>query len=282
MSFLDRIRACNTADLAPYRPFVVDGHEVGLVKLELLERLRAFPETFAFEDGALRLANEIEDPTERTRAVETVLLNLRDDGLIPHWRDEPYPVTTGFGQKAVFTIERAAAAMFGVRAFGVHLNGFVRDGKDFAMWIGRRAKDRPVCPGKLDQIVAGGQPAGLSLEENLVKECGEEADISPALAAMSVPVGAVSYVMERPEGLRRDVLFNFDLELPADFVPRNTDGELDGFELWPMDQLVETVERTDDFKFNCSLVIIDFLIRHGIIPPDHPDYLDIQKGLRAF
>ena len=39
------------------------------------------------------------------------------------------------------------------------------------------------------------------------------------------------------------------------------------------------VDNGDDFKFNCHLVIIDFLIRHGLIGPDHPDYLDLISGL---
>ena len=40
-----------------------------------------------------------------------------------------------------------------------------------------------------------------------------------------------------------------------------------------------TVDASDDFKFNCNLVIIDF-IRHGILPPEHPDYENILRGLR--
>lgn len=38
---------------------------------------------------------------------------------------------------------------------------------------------------------------------------------------------------------------------------------------------------TDDFKFNVNLVIIDFLIRHGLLrPDDEPDYVAIVHGLR--
>ena len=40
-----------------------------------------------------------------------------------------------------------------------------------------------------------------------------------------------------------------------------------------------TVEQTDAFKFNCSLVVIDFLIRHGHLAADHPDYEAIVLGL---
>ena len=74
-------------------------------------------------------------------------------------------------------------------------------------------------------------------------------------------------------------MFVFDLELPEDFVPRNTDGEVDEFELWPIQKVLETVEHTRRYKPNCNLVIIDFLIRHGLISPDHPDFAAIKSGL---
>jgi len=40
------------------------------------------------------------------------------------------------------------------------------------------------------------------------------------------------------------------------------------------------VRDTDDFKFNVNLVIIDFALRHGLVAPDDPDYLDLVTGLR--
>jgi hypothetical protein len=48
----------------------------------------------------------------------------------------------------------------------------------------------------------------------------------------------------------------------------------------PVDELMDIVGRTDEFKFNCNLVLIDFFIRHGRLTPDHPDYVEIVRGLR--
>ena len=42
----------------------------------------------------------------------------------------------------------------------------------------------------------------------------------------------------------------------------------------------EIVRDTDEFKPNCNLIVIDFLVRHGRIDPDGPDYLAIVEGLR--
>ncbi|MEQ8195741.1 MAG: DUF4743 domain-containing protein, partial [Rhodospirillales bacterium] len=144
-----------------------------------------------------------------------------------------------------------------------------------------RAHGKPIEPGKLDQLVAGGQPANLSVADNLVKECEEEAQIPAVLAAQAKPVSAITYRMERPEGLRCDVLYVYDLMLEPEFEPVNADGEVHAFYLWPIDKVAGIVRETDDFKFNCSLVVIDFLIRHGYLTPDHPEYVDCVLGLRA-
>ena len=63
------------------------------------------------------------------------------------------------------------------------------------------------------------------------EECREEAGIPPDLAARAVEVGRIDYCMESAEGLKPDVQFCFDLELPADFTPENADGETESFEL---------------------------------------------------
>ena len=53
----------------------------------------------------------------------------------------------------------------------------------------------------------------------MVKECGEEASIPEDLARNAKPVGAVSYEEMQETGLKRDVLFCYDLKLPPEFVP---------------------------------------------------------------
>ena len=100
--------------------------------------------------------------------------------------------------------------------------------------------------------------------ETLVKEAAEEAAIPAELARRAVQVATIDYAMERPEGLRRDLLYCYDLELPEDFVPRAADGEVEAFELWPIARVMETVRDTDEFKFNVNLVLIDLFQRMGL------------------
>ena len=282
MSFVDRLKECSVFDPAAYIPFLVDGRKVGLVRREFAALLAEFGDVFEVASDAVRLAEGLAGAGARTRAVDQALRQLAARGVITGWRDEPYSVAPAPDEPALFQMERAGIPKFGIWASGVHVNGFVRERGRLSMWIGRRSPDKHTAPNKLDQIVAGGRPADLTVRETVLKEGEEEANIDGALASRARPVGAISYRTERREGLRRDVLYIFDLELPRDFVPVNHDGEIAEFQLWPIRRVLETVRDTDKFKFNCSLVIIDFLIRHGLLDPDNePDYLTLARGLRG-
>lgn len=280
MSFLDHIALCNTHDLSNYVSLVVDGDAVGHIRKDNLAHLDRFPDVFVRSDQSVSLAPNIESYEDRTAAVDMVVRALFEDGVLTGWRGEPYPVGGQWGGPHAFEVERAAAPFFGARAYGVHINGYVRKENGLHMWIARRADDRPVCPGQLDNMIAGGQPVTLSLKENVIKEAGEEAGVPPDLAATALPTGAITYCAESDIGLKPDIMFCWDLELPADFMPLNADGEIAEFRLLPAAEVMEIVDTTFDFKFNCNLVIVDFCIRHGILPPEHPDYETILKGLR--
>ena len=281
MSLLDRVAACSAFDPDAYLPFRAAGEAVGLLRPAFARRLAAFPDVFVVSADAVDLAPGLDDADARSAAVAAVLPALAAEGTIPALRGEVYPVVTAFAAAPLMVIDRATVPAFGVRAYGVHVNGYVRRGGELLMWVGRRSLDRQVAPGKFDQMVAGGQPAGLSLRANVIKECAEEAAIPAELAARAVAVGAISYRGALGDGLKRDTLFLFDLEVPEAFTPRNTDGEIAEFMLWPLARVLETVRDTDAFKFNTSLVAIDFLIRHGIIEPDHPEYLPLIAGLHS-
>lgn len=280
MSFLDRIAECNAHDLSRFRPFSAGGQRVGWVRHALAERLARFDDVLEVTHDAVTLDRGLDDFSSRSAAIDRVVRALAADGIVTGVREEAYPVTTGFAHPPLFKMERAAIPHFGVRAYGVHMNGYVRRGDGLHMWVARRAFDKPTYPGMLDNTVAGGQPIGLGLLDNLVKECEEEAGIPAALAGRATAVGAITYCMEAEDGLKPDVQFCYDLGLPEGFTPVNRDGEIAEFYLWPIERVEQVVRDTREFKFNCNLVIIDFLVRHGLIAPDDPDYLDIVQGLR--
>jgi hypothetical protein len=54
------------------------------------------------------------------------MATLRDEGFVTGWRDELYPVAERFGATPAFLVERAAAGYFGIKGYGVHVNGYVQ------------------------------------------------------------------------------------------------------------------------------------------------------------
>ena len=280
MSLLDRVRALQACDWRRFRPFQVGEAPVGWIKHPFADRLRAFDTVFTVEPDRVRLSERLTDFDSRTEAVDQVLRQLLAAGEVAGWRNERYPVATAFDASPLLAIERAGVPFFGTRSYGVHLNGFVGGGADMRLWVGRRAKNKATAPGKLDHLVAGGVSCGLSLRETLVKECAEEADMPESLAKQARPVGIVSYRMEMDGGLRDDVLFCYDLAVPEDFSPVNRDGEIESFSLRPIGEVRRIIADTEEFKWNVGPVIIDLLVRHGIVTPEEPDYLALIAGLR--
>src|SRR3954454_10424734 len=262
MPFADHIRACNNADPTRLVPLLAgDGRRIGWLLPDNAAALSGFRNVFAFEPGRVRLVAE-GDVEAVSAAVDDIVEALVVEKQVPKWRNETFDVMARWGEPPLFRLDRGAVPFFGVRAYGVHLNGYrLVDGK-LHLLIGRRAPDKRVAPDKLDNIVAGGIGNGHGVVATLFKEAEEEGGVPAPLVARARPAGAVSYLMRTDIGIRDDVLFVYDLELPADFKPKNSDGEIVHFELMPVDSIIERVRRTNEFKFNVNLIILDFAMRH--------------------
>jgi len=221
--------------------------------------------------GFLALSNRLAEIVDSL--VEAGLMALKG---------EMTPVHRRWGMPPVAEIDRAGLPALGLPAYGVHVNGIVRTETGLHLWVGRRARNRQVAPGKLDHLIAGGITSGLTVHETVVKEGQEEAGLGAEQAAHARSVGLVCYRFTAPEGLRNDILFVHDLELAPGVIPAPFDGEVERFELWPVTRVLDTVRDSDDFKFNVNLVLIDFFIRHGVLTPENePDYAALAQGLRG-
>ena len=247
--FLRHIKACRNAVLPGNRRIVrFQGAPIGFVTPEILAQL------------ALPDAN-LEVPDQQT--FDRYARALCTGGALS-FRNEPFDVRDPAGN-VVATLDRGALPLFGIQAWGVHMNGLAETRDGWSLWIGTRNPNKLLDPGKLDHLVAGGVAAGQGLTETLAKEAGEEAGIPGWLIAQARPVSEIRYNMERPEGLRRDVLLCYDLVVPAEFEPHPVDHEVVRFDLWPIERVLETVRDTDQFKFNVNLVLIDLFLRLGLI-----------------
>lgn len=254
--YLRHIQACNNVELPGGRlPFRIGAAQVGWLKPDFAARLAALPE---IGTGAYGLT------LSEGAALPPIARRLAEAGCY-RWRQEEFDIRAEPDGPVLARLDRGALPTFGVLALGVHVNGLVRRHGGLHVWVARRAAHKHLDPSKLDHIVAGGVPAGLTPAETLIKEAAEEAAIPASLARKAVEVARIGYAMERPEGLRRDLLYCYDLDLPENFVPRAADGEVEAFELWPIDRLMRTVRETDEFKFNVNLVLINLFQRLGLI-----------------
>ena len=256
MSLLRHVEAVQNVTLPGGRlPFRLGDAQVGWVGRDaaaLLLRLGCEP-----SDGAIVLPAARDLPALARSAAEA--------GAFA-WRDEAFDVRAVPDGDVLATVDRGALPWLGIAAEGVHVNGLVPRPDGLHVWIAQRAANRPIDPGKLDHLFAGGIAAGSNTEETLLKEGAEEAGLSAAVVGRAAYVGTLRYTVARPEGLRRDRLHCYDLVLPEDVRPAPADGEVAGFALWPVARVIERLRETDDFKFNVALVLIDMLLRLDVLP----------------
>ena len=267
--------ACNEHDLRDFKPLYIGGKRYGYVLNELAGLLLSETPVFDVAADGIALKAKFENFDGRSDALRTAA-----QWIAKHYdrplRDEMYAVVEEWGDEPVAQVDRAAIPWLGTRAWGVHVNGYVRKKDGLYLWAGERALDRPSAPGQLDNIIGGGQPIGLTIEENLCKEAMEEAGIAREIALTAVRAGEVDYRQAREDGLRTDTLVVYDLELPDGYMPRNTDGEVAAFHLFPVEEIAKIVRETDRFKLNCNLIIIDFLMRHGVITQKDAEYAALR------
>lgn len=279
-AYLRHIDRNNNHDISSVRPFYIDGRRLGYITKELSAYLIEHEaDAFLKSEDGITLNETISDFESRTAFFDRLLVTLFDKGMIEKPRDEFYAIAENFGEEPLFKIKRGVSAYFGFKNYGIHVNAFVRRSEGLYYWIATRSAAKAVAPHKLDQMVAGGQPYGLSVHENLIKESYEEAHLLPEHLMNAVPVGVLRYCRQTGNKFRRDYIFTYDVELPEDFVPKNNDGEVASFQLMSLEEVVAHLEADDDFKFNSALVIIDFFIRHGIITPDEPGYFKLTQRL---
>lgn len=267
--FLRHLKNCNTAILPCERaPFLLAGQPAGWVTPELFTRLE--------QEGLGTRTTGFHLPFPEQ--LEALGETLAEEGFYTS-HHELFDVIPTLGAPALGRIDRGALPLFGFVAVGVHMNGLVYRENTLHLWIGRRSAHKRLDPAKLDHLVAGGVSAGLSPQEALAKEAAEEANIPSSLIAQAVEIGRIVYALNRPEGLRRDILYCYDLILPETFTPSATDGEVDSFELLPLEDVFSFVQTTEAFKFNVSLVLIDLFLRLGLIDPTSAIGQQLRQGL---
>jgi hypothetical protein len=57
--------------------------------------------------------------------------------------------------------------------------------------------------------------------------------------------------------------------------------QVEEFMLWDMLKVASVISSSTEYKPNCCLVIIDFMVRHGLVAPEESGYLSMVRQLRA-
>lgn len=186
--------------------------------------------------------------------------------------------------------------------------------KNMKIWIPRRAANKSTWPSYLDNTVAGGLATadGSDYLGCMAREADEEASLPIDYVRHAAQfVGTVSYVyLTEPDSTSGDseryvypeCQWCYELKLPGPFqetektamssalspeerseklVPRPKDGEVESFSLMSVLEVRKCLHN-GEFKPNCAIVTMDFLIRHGLLDLEddgHQAHLEMTRRM---
>jgi len=291
-SFLELVQINNNFNPNIHKvvPFYFDTVILGVMPEKAFTQLKKYNNTFdetskpfSITSHKVSFSEQVDTFEKRCKVMNDLLTHWRDNetfSCLKGWRNELYPIFDG-NHEIAFNIERSGIALFGFRAYGCHINGYVEDPDThkLKMWIAQRSFNKQTFPGKLDNIVAGGVSFPYNPTETAIKECLEEASMPPEISKQVVPCGAITYISVEKRGISSDSQYVFDLKLPTSYKPKPNDNEVEGFYLMEFDEIIERLKK-NEFKINSGIVIIDFMIRHGILTHSmEENYLEILSNI---
>ncbi|KAF9880343.1 hypothetical protein CkaCkLH20_02297 [Colletotrichum karsti] len=183
--------------------------------------------------------------------------------------------------------------IFGVATSGAHLNVYTNTEEGVKVYVSTRPEVHPNFPGLLDQIVAGGFTPDRhgTIKDCISQESKQEAKGLPKDSNARIKgYPCIQFFDIRddrwekghaslPEpGIRKP----YDLEVTPDeaIAIKPKEGQ-QRFELMTIEEIVATL-RNGDWKPNCALIMIDFMIRHNLMPDqkESGDVEEIKRLLR--
>ncbi len=165
-----------------------------------------------------------------------------------------------FGLKCLFNINREFLQFFGFPAYGVHCNVWTNFGNSIIMHLAIRSKKIKKFPNLVDNLIAGGQPSGISIKNNLFKEAYEEAGLKKKIIRNAKMKNTVSYHHNEKTTFNSSVIFIYDLKVEKNIAFKNIDGEVDSFISEEINCLYSILEK-ETLKPNCIIPIADFFLR---------------------
>ncbi|KAL7536088.1 hypothetical protein ACHAXR_006909 [Thalassiosira sp. AJA248-18] len=229
---------------------------------------------------------------KRSDAFEQVTNHLLAAGVISGKHSDVYPISPfvkpstnfthdGHGEKVVLAhVNRNTAPYLGIDSVGVHLHCYVCQKNEETsttvkgVWLAKRAPTKSHHPNYWDPTVAGGQPANLSLIDNIVKEAHEEAGVpggwirdgcSKTFSDHTHDPLTITTAKTAGTCMKRSLYYSCDLEVPNDWTPTPVDGEVSEFKLYSMHELEEELRSGNNVRPAMRAVLLDFMMRHDAL-----------------
>jgi 8-oxo-dGTP pyrophosphatase MutT (NUDIX family) len=266
-----------------YHYFLIEGYEkpFGYIHNSIVEQM-IWPDYWNI-DRAKRFVTltSASHFVERTNLVKETLRRAHESKQVPVLQklsNELVPTYSATGEH-VLDINGCGEDVFGIINFSVHMIAWVMT-KDGPQYLVPRRSMTISFPGMLDSSVGGTLASGERPIDCIVRECQEEISLDPAYTRANIkPCGTISYHMcitDRNEpGSQLQVQYLYELVLGQDIVPKIGDGEVGEIHYKTLDQVKESMRR-GEFKLNCNMTWLAFMIRHGHLNAENePDLVEI-------
>ncbi len=279
MSLLKKIQDINNGiDKNDFYPLYLKNNKIGNIHKYVAEKIVQKFKYIIINDKEVHI--KIHGYNKLNYLMKELSSFLQKNNLSSSLTGEMFPCCNTLGGEVYFFLDRASISLLGIRGYGVHMNIYVHSKEGIKIWVPKRSKNKLLDPEKFDNSVAGGVAINETVKAALKREAYEEAGISNDIIRKAQSVGVISYCWKSNYSLRPDMLFVFDLKVDEKFLPKCLDGEVHSFTLMKWESIRQIIEDTDDFKINCSLVLIDFFIRHGLINQENEkDYEILSNSL---
>jgi 8-oxo-dGTP pyrophosphatase MutT (NUDIX family) len=255
-------------------PLEVDGVEVGALTGDWLARALEPPTPFEAVDGRLRLRSALASFAGRSAAFARWGEALRARDAVPGWRDERVVIRDERDGRPLCSVERALLRPLGLLLRSVQACVWTPTAAGPLLWVAVRAAHKPVDPGRLDALVAGGIAGFDDAASTLLRECAEEAGIPAVVARTATPAGTLELChLGLDDGLQvvhRERVALHELALPPGFVPVAADGEHAAILTMTPDEALASIA-AGRWTRDGAQATADLILRHGWAPVRPPD-----------
>ncbi|KAH8598191.1 thiamine pyrophosphokinase [Bisporella sp. PMI_857] len=234
-------------------------------------------------EGSWKLDNEHRTVTltggdsfeQRTEKVAKTLRIWIDSGTVTglsSWRGEAFPLRAAHGEQ-VLDMDGSGAGILRFPGGGVHMIGYFNTKDGLRYWIPRCAQTKLSYPGMLDNTVGGSLQSGEDPVECIIREADEEASLSQDFTRQHVKSSRVlSFQMAQWDdgdpGFQAQLMYLYEIELPEGLILKPNDEEVDSFSVMTLDEIKDALAK-GEFKLNCAMTWIAYMIRHGYITPEN-------------